>query len=53
MKIVVQRCHLMNGLALIFMTKMRMIVVAVVRKNTTLAGMITIIVKPTMWFQQL
>ena len=45
----------MNGLTLIFMTKMRMIaiVVAVVRKNTTLAGTITIIAKPTMWFQQL
>lgn len=53
MKIVVQQCHLMNGLILIFMTKMRMIVVAVVLKNTTLVDMITIVTELTLWFQLL
>lgn len=55
MKIVVQQCHLMNGLILIFMTKMRMIVVvvAVVLKNTTLVVMIMTVAKPTPWFQLL
>lgn len=49
MKIVVQQCHLMNGLTLIFITKMIMIVIVVVivRINTTLVVMIMTVAKPT------